>query len=561
MNDQATIQQGDDPGHGAREPWNYAEAWEAIAVVQPDRRALMQGEREISWKEFDDLANGLALSLLCGGPRRNAKIAIHLYNCPEYMIAMFAAFKLAMAPVNVNFRYGAEELLFLFDNSDAEAVIFDAEFAPLIDAIRDRLPQVGQWICVCRAGQAAPDWAHDWADATANPRARAAITPWGRSDNDQLILYTGGTTGMPKGVVWRQADLWGVSDYGANPMLGQAALSHPREAAERVEAAGRPVALIACPLMHGTGLFSAIGTLTLGGAAAFLPSVQFRAEEMLDELERLRADRTALVGMAFGGPLLEALDAEPGRWDLSSLRMVISSGAMWPQENKQGLLRHLPQAMLMDAFSSSEAIGMGLSVLTSGGEAKTAKFALGESCAVFSEDGRRVVPGSGEIGRVAVGGYLPLGYYKDAAKTAATFPTYEGRRWSIPGDWATVQANGEVTLLGRGSECINTGGEKVFPEEVEEVLKRHATVRDAAVLGLPDTRFGERICALVELNANAAAPSAAELASHVCDQLAKYKQPRAIFFVDSVARGPNGKLDYPRLKALAAAMAEAPAAA
>jgi acyl-CoA synthetase (AMP-forming)/AMP-acid ligase II len=224
---------------------------------------------------------------------------------------------------------------------------------------------------------------------------------------------------------------------------------------------------------------------------------------------------------------------------------------MWNVENKRGLIRHMPQVTLMDSFASSEAFGMGISTMTAAGESPTAKFVLGERAAVFTEDGRRVAPGSGERGRSAVSGFVPVGYYNDPKKSAETFPTIEGRRWSMPGDWATVEADGSVTLLGRGNQCINTGGEKVFPEEVEEALKRHPAVRDAAVVGLPHPRFGETICAVVELKKDAAHPVEPELTAFVRSQLADYKAPRTVLFVDSVGRAPNGKLDYKAVKALA----------
>ena len=538
-------------------PWNYAEVWESVAAVQPDAPAFIHGERVVSWGAFDAQADALATDFLAAGLTRQSKVAAYLYNSPEYLTVYAAAFKAGLAPFNVNYRYGPEELWYLLDNADAEAVVFHAGFARQIEAIRARLPLVKRWIAVAEPGAAAPDWAEDFAELTARPASRGVRAPWGRSGEDLLIIYTGGTTGMPKGVMWRQEDLFGVGSYGASPLLGIPAMDSSAEAGARAIALrdqlGSSVSLIACPLMHGTGLMGAIAALSLGGAAAFLPSRHFDARELWDEAARLQATGLYIVGMAFCTPMLEALEAEPRRWDLSAVRTMVSSGAMWSYENKQGLLRHLPQAMLVDAFSSSEAFGLGTSASTAGGEAATAKFLQGPHCAVFTEDGRRVEPGSGERGRVAVGGHIPQGYYKDEAKTAATFPLIEGRRWSVPGDWATVEADGSLTLLGRGSQCINTGGEKVFPEEVEEALKRHPAVRDAAVVGLPDARFGERICAMVELQPGST-PADAELSSHVRSQLADYKAPRSILRIATVGRAPNGKLDYKALKATAVAM-------
>ena len=274
--------------------------------------------------------------------------------------------------------------------------------------------------------------------------------------------------------------------------------------------------------------------------------------ELWNEAERLKATGIVLVGLAFSTPMLEALDANPGRWDLSNVRAMSSSGSMWSQENKRGLLGHVPGAVIADSFGSSEAVGMGASSSAAGAEAETAAFMLGPNCAVFAEDGRRVEPGSGERGLVAVTGFLPAGYYKDEAKSAATFKVMEGIRWSVPGDWAEVNTDGTLKLLGRGSVCINTGGEKVFPEEVEEALKRHAGVRDAVVVGVADARFGERICAVVEPEAGAA-PTLGELSEHVRSQLAGYKAPRELVLVDSIGRAPNGKVDYKAIKARALA--------
>jgi fatty-acyl-CoA synthase len=248
--------------------------------------------------------------------------------------------------------------------------------------------------------------------------------------------------------------------------------------------------------------------------------------------------------------MLEALEAEPGRWDLSSVLSISSSGSMWSQENKRGLLSHCANATIFDSFGSSEAVGLGASTSTPGAEAPTAAFMLGPTCAVFTEDGRRVAPGSAERGLVAVSGFLPMGYYKDPEKSARTFLTFEGIRWSVPGDWAEVNEDGSLKLLGRGSQCINTGGEKVFPEEVEEALKTHSHVRDAVVVGVPDSRFGERICAVVEPDGEAEL-ELADLSAHVRSRLAAYKAPRELVVVDSIGRAPNGKVDYKASRARA----------
>jgi fatty-acyl-CoA synthase len=308
--------------------------------------------------------------------------------------------------------------------------------------------------------------------------------------------------------------------------------------------------IAAAPLMHGTAQFSSMMALTSGGTVACLPSLRFDAEEFWQEAARLEATSAAIVGMAFAAPMLEVLDANPGRWDLSNLRRLGSSGTVWSMENKRGLLRHLPGCAIFDSLGSSEAVGMGASASAAGGETPTAKFMVGPNSAVFNEEGRRVTPGSGERGQVAVSGFLPVGYYKDPEKTARTFHEYEGRRWSVPGDFATVEADGTLTLLGRGSQVINTGGEKVFPEEVEEAIKRFPGVRDAAVVGVPDPRFGERICAVVD--AGSSQPSLTQISEHVRLHLAGYKTPRELVLAP-IQRAPNGKLDYRSVRAQALA--------
>jgi len=535
--------------------WTFADVWEAIAAAQPERPALVQGERIVTWGQMDARADALAAHFIASGLGHQAKVAAYLYNGPEYLETYFAAFKGGYAPVNTNYRYGPEEVTYLFDNADAEAVVFHAGFADLLEQIRDRLPQVKAWVAVAEPGHPVPAWAADYDAIVAKaPAQRPVKALWGRSGDDLLLLYTGGTTGMPKGVMWRQDDLFQVIGAGGNALLGIPPATSIPELVDRIMGPEhlRATMIVAAPLMHGTGQFSAFIAFNGGGTVCALPSRKFNAIELWNETERLKATNIVLVGLAFSTPMLEALEANPGRWDLTSVRAMSSSGSMWSQENKRGLLSHIPGAMIADSFGSSEAVGLGASASAAGAEAQTAAFMLGPNTAVFSEDGRRIAPGSGERGLVAVTGFLPVGYYKDKEKSAKTFKVMEGARWSVPGDWAEVNADGSLKLLGRGSVCINTGGEKVFPEEVEEALKRHADVRDAVVVGVPDARFGERICAVVEAEAGASLTLPA-MAEHVRAQLAGYKAPRELVVVESIGRAPNGKVDYKAIKELALA--------
>ena len=535
------------------EAWNYANLWETVAAATPDRPALIHGDRTIVWRDFDRRANALARHFLDAGLTRQSKVAAYLYNGPEYLETYFAAFKGGFAPFNTNYRYGGDELTYLFDNADAEAVVFHSAFAETADKVRGRLPKVKTWVCVAEPGFPIPTWAVTYDDIVAKDVGRVEAS-WGRTGDDLLLMYTGGTTGMPKGVMWRQEDLFKALGGGANLLLGLPPLETVAEAGDRakaVAASGEPPAITipVAPLMHATGQFISFGSLNSGAAVATLPSRKFDPAVLFDTVERLGASGLIIVGPAFASPMLETLEANPGRWTMPSLRRIISSGAMWGAENKNGLLKHLPNIMLMDSLGSSEALGLGGSTSGGGVAAGTAKFMAGPNAAVFTEDGRRVVAGSGGRGLVAVGGFTPVGYYKDEEKSAKTFRTFEDRRWSVPGDWATLEEDGSITLLGRGSQVINTGGEKVFPEEVEEALKRFPGVRDAAVLGLPDPRFGERICAVVEV-AGDAKPTLAELSTHVKAHLADYKAPRELVLAP-VNRAPNGKLDYKTLKELA----------
>jgi acyl-CoA synthetase (AMP-forming)/AMP-acid ligase II len=525
--------------------WTFADVWEAIAAKQPDHPALIQGDRVVTWGQFDARADALAAHLVANGLSADAKVAAYLYNGPEYLETYYAAFKAGMAPLNTNYRYGGDELTYLFDNADAEAVVFHAGFADTLEPLRAKLPTVKRWIAVAEPGHPAPAWADDYETVVAAPPAQRPFrAPWGRSPDNLVLLYTGGTTGMPKGVMWRQDDLFNVIGAGGHALMGLPPLEHPQDVSGRIGSYPPPMTLVCCPLMHGTGQFSAFITLNIGGTVASLPSRNFNAMELWDEAVRLQAGNIVIVGLAFSTPMLEALEANPGRWDLSNVKAMSSSGSMWSQENKRGLLSHARNAMIMDSFGSSEAVGLGASASAPGAEAATAAFMLGPNCAVFTEEGRRVEPGSGERGLVAVSGFLPTGYYKDPEKSAKTFKTMEGQRWSVPGDWAEVNLDGTLKLLGRGSQCINTGGEKVFPEEVEEALKTHPSVRDAVVVGVPDPRFGERICAVVEPEPDAAPPSLEDMAAHVRSRLAAYKAPRELVVVASIGRAPNGKVDY-----------------
>ena len=533
--------------------WNLADIWEAVADARPDAEAQRCGERVFTFAEFDRRADALAADLLDAGLGRQAKVAAYLYNGPEYLETYFAAFKAGLVPVNVNYRYGPGELIYLLDNADAEAVVFHAVFAPVVDEIRSKLPGVRRWYVV-DDGSPAPDWAAPYEQvATGYERTGGRVTPpWGRSPDDLLLLYTGGTTGMPKGVMWRQDDLVNVLGSGGNPFIGAPPASNVAEVRSRLEAGQQSMSsLPACPLMHGTGQFSGFVALIGGGCVVILPHRKFDPAALWEAVSTHAVKTVAIVGDAFARPMLAELDANPGKYDLSKLMLINSSGVMWSQEVKDGLLRHIPHAILFDSLGSSEGVGLGASVSAGGNAAGTAQFALGQGARVLTPDDRDVEPGSGEVGVIALPGFLPVGYYKDPEKSSRTWRVIDGVRYVLPGDCATVEKDGAIKLLGRGSVVINTGGEKVYPEEVEEIIKRLADVSDAVVVGVPDERFGEAVCAVVEMTTGASL-TADEVESAVRSELAGYKVPRKVVFVDSIGRSPAGKVDYQRIRQEAA---------
>jgi len=525
--------------------WNLADIWERNADRFPDSIAQMQAGRSFTWAEFDRRADGIAHTLLHAGAQRQDKVAHYLYNCPEYLESMFGMFKAALVPVNTNYRYTDDELAHLWDNSDAVAVIFHGSFTQRCEQMRSRAPKVHTWIWVDDGTEPCPEWAIDYEGAAAGATDTGRVSgAWGRSADDLYILFTGGTTGMPKGVMWRQDDMVGSLDAPSkNPLP---TLPGWAEFDARISKPG-PRNLPAAPLMHGTGAFNAMWNLVLAGSVVTLPGRKFDPVELLDAIQLHRVNSISIVGDAFAKPILKALDAQPDRWDISSLRVIVSSGVIWASETKVGLLRHNARLIMIDSLGSSEAIGMASNTTTAESTGSTAKFALGPNTCVLAEDGREVLAGSGERGRVALRGRTPVGYYKDEAKSADTFVVHDGVRWSIPGDWAEVEADGTLRLYGRGSQCINTGGEKVYPEEVEEVLKLHPSVNDAAVVGVPDERFGEAITALVEPHEGGTIDEAA-LIAHVRITLAAYKSPKRILTIETVGRAANGKLDYKSLK-------------
>ena len=517
---------------------------------------MVQGDRARIWRDLDRRTTALAAFLVNAGLQRQDKVAQYLFNCLEYLESALAAFRGGFVPLNTNYRYGPDELIYLWENGDVACVIFHGTFVPVIDGVRSRVPNVKLWLWVDDGSAPCPAWATPYETAAAFVRADD-WRPWPVSGDDLLLLYTGGTTGLPKGVMWRQEDLFlRLNTENGESFPEQADLEFLKS---KISRRGR-AHLTAGPLMHGAGLLTCFTILSKGGVISHLQERSFSAEDLLDTVDRDQASTLMWVGDAFARPVADALDREPERWDLSSLRTIVSSGVVFSADVKERILRHMPHVAIADVFGSSETMSLGRSVTTKGAAPKTASFKAKNSVRVLTEAGRDVVPGSGERGLLAIGGRQPVGYYKDPEKTAATFRTVDGQRFVIPGDWATVDSDGTVTLIGRGSECINTGGEKVFPEEVEIALKSCEAVNDAVVVGLPDAKFGQSIVALVEQVPDGGA-TADELIGHVRGRIAAYKAPRRIVFVAAIPRLPNGKADLTLIRATLLADADAAQAA
>jgi fatty-acyl-CoA synthase len=527
--------------------WNFGDILDAVGPnVSPEASAFIHGQRVINWGDAVRTTNNMARGLIARGARPGDKIAIYMRNRPEYLLAVAAGWKARLTHVNVNYRYTPEEVWYIFDNSDAQTVVYASEFRDAVAEIRPRLPKVKTWVEVSETGEIAP-FAERF-DALGE-EGNGGPLDIQRSGDDQFFIYTGGTTGMPKGVMWTHHDMREITLQAARK-LGPVpeTLEELAEATRRMPVGAR--ILPAPPLMHGTGLLTSMGTMMAGGCVITLEKPTFDAEELLTAIDAHKPQTLVIVGDSFGKPILNALNAAPGRYDVSSILTIVSSGVMWSHEVKKGMLEHMPQAMLSDGFSSSEALGMGNSIMTRDSEVQTAKFMLGERCKVFDENDQPVEPGSGKSGMVAIGPPNPLGYYKDDEKTARTFRTINGVRYSIPGDWCIVEADGTLTLLGRGSACINTAGEKVFPEEVEEALKTHPSVDDALVVGLPDEKWGQAVTGVVRLSEGASLDEEA-LRAHVRKSLAGYKTPKRVVSTDQSIRASNGKADYATARKIA----------
>jgi len=532
--------------------FNLADLYEIVADAVPDRLALVAGDRRLTYGQLDERANRFAHHLLDHGVEPGDKVAIYSWDRAEWVEAMLGTYKARAVPVNVNYRYVADETRYILDNSDAVVVVHERAFSPLVATIRADLPMLRHAVVLEDGSDASAD-AIPYEDALAATSPARDFEP--RSADDLYLLYTGGTTGVPKGVMWRAEDIFFAALGGGG--FGQPPITKPEELAERIRAEdARAIPMVNAPLMHGGGQWMAFINLYAGGTIVLNCDRHFDPDSIWRTVERERCNSVMVVGDAMGRPLAEALAAPGASYDTSSVIVVGSGGAILSPAVKEQLRAQLPNAMVMDSFGASETGAAG-SVFDTQGPAAGPRFTMGEFMTVLDDDLLPVAPGSGVVGHLARRGHIPLGYYKDDEKTAATFVTAaDGARWVVPGDFAMVEADGTITLLGRGSVCINSGGEKVYPEEVEAALKSHPDVFDAVVVGVPDDRYVERVAAIVQSRPGAE-PSLEELQDHARAKLAGYKLPRQLVLTEAIPRTPVGKPDYRAAKRLATTEREA----
>ncbi|WP_433917904.1 acyl-CoA synthetase [Streptomyces canus] len=523
--------------------YNLADLFESVVDVVPDREALAYidipgtgAERRLTYAELDAAANRIGHHLIDSGVRPGEHVGLHLYNGVEYLQTLLGCLKARIVPVNVNYRYVEEELVYLYRDADLVGLVFDAEFT---DRVTAALPQVERLRHLVRVGAAEPGElpAVPFTDAEASGSPERGFPA--RSPDDQFIIYTGGTTGMPKGVMWRQEDLF-FSGLGGGAPTGEP-VKRPEELAERVAAGGAGITFFPTPpLMHGTSTLTSLIGFHFGQRVVL--HRKFVPEEVLRTVEREKVSAMSLVGDAMLRPLIDALEGPMKDTDMSSVFSVSSSGAIMSDTVSRQFRALVPNAMLLDNFGSSESGFNGTATEDSGPE-RGFRVRVNSRTQVVDPATHEPVA-VGEVGRVAQCGHVPLGYYNDPRKTADTFFEKDGERWVLLGDMATVDEEGVVTVLGRGSQCINTGGEKVYPEEVEQALKAHPDVYDALVAGVPDVKWGHHVAAVVQLREGAVGMSLDDLQSHCRERLAGYKVPRQLVIAQSIRRSPSGKADY-----------------
>ncbi len=529
--------------------YNLGSIHEAIAEAVPERECIVFRDRRLSWSDVTDRTRRLAAVLAnaglgCHRERRELEswesgqdhVGLYLYNGNEYLEGMLGAYKARCAPFNVNYRYVEKELFYLFDNAQATAVVYHARFAPVLEKLRDRLPRVKLWLQVADdSGHALLSGAVDYEEALAAATPKA---PCDAVSNDDLyVLYTGGTTGMPKGVIWRNEDIYKAA------LAAGGVISSLEEIQERIRERPQMRVMPTPPFMHGAAHWAAFNMWHVGATVHVQAQVErLDPDDIWSTVEREGIDALTIVGDAFARPLLDQLQKKA--YDTSSLKLVTSGGAIFTAALKNELLESVPKVRILDALGSSETGAQGSLTSTRESGASTGNFDMVEDNIVLSDDLSRLLEaGSSETGWLARTGHVPLGYFDDPDKTARTFPVIDGTRYSVPGDRAMLETNGQLRLLGRDSVTINSGGEKIFAEEVELALKDHPAVYDAVVCGTPNERFGSQVTAIVQLR-EGETPDEAALRQKAGESISGYKLPKAFVFVAEITRAPSGKADY-----------------
>lgn len=526
--------------------FHLADLFESVAAAVPDRVALQTDNGALTYMELDDRSDRIAVGLSNRGIKRGDTVGLYLMNGPEYLEALIAITKMGAVPFNVNYRYSIEELAYLFTNAEAKAIIHNAEFSPIMRTICQRLSHIASAIVADGSADAEnpASVAYDMLLQNA-PRKGFA-----RSEDDILLLYTGGTTGFPKGVMWPHKAFFFSCLGGGGHFHPAGPIAMPEEIAGRARDGYRMSIFPIAPLMHGAAIWAA-GSALLGGLTIVLdPMRHFDAVAIWDRVERFSVNIVQIVGDAMAIPLRDALRDNEGRWDLSHVVSFGSGGAVFSPHIKASIQSLLPNTAIMDGMGTSEG---GISGQAAPSDDGIMRLPANSNQWVVV-DGR--LAEIGETGLIGRSGLTPIGYFNDPAKSAEVFLTIDDKLWTVSGDMGRLDEDGMITMFGRGTTCINTGGEKVFPEEVEIALRNHAAVRDAVVIGVADPKWGEAVSAIISLNAGAVAPTVAEMRAFLRDILAGYKCPKYLWPVDEIRRSPAGKQDYRWAKTVVAAQLE-----
>ncbi len=530
--------------------FNLADLFEYAVDEFADREYLVVGGRRRTYRELEERANRLAHHLAAQGVGPDDHVGIYGLNSIEWVETVWATFKLRAVWININYRYVEDELAYLFDNADLKVLLHDPEYTSRVDGVLDKLPQLTHRLI----------YGPEYEAALAAQSPERDFGP--RSSDDTYVLFTGGTTGMPKGVVWRHEDVLFALGGGLDILTG-IPIDRPEDLAAKGHSMGgmQLTFLPIAPLMHGATQWAVMGQSFTGNRVVLVP--RFEPHEVWRLVQDEKVNALMITGDAMGRPLIEALEQEPSRsYDLSSLYSLSSTAAVFSPSVKDQFLERFPDLMLTDSMGASESGATGITQVRTGATAMKSGPTVSPTSGtvVLTDDGELVEPGSGVVGKVARAGWIPKGYYNDPAKTAETFVEFGGIRYVIPGDYATVEADGSITLLGRGSQSINSGGEKIYPEEVEAAVKSHPDVYDAVVVGVPDEKWGQRVAVVVELRDGVSAPVELLLESvqgHCRAKVSGYKVPRELHVVSNVVRSPSGKPDYPWAKAVATGSAPA----